>query len=450
MPPMPPPPPPAPVTSPSRAAQRRAAAPASTRLVASGRASLARGATESRTDGAERSGAVDGAYRADGEACSLRALHVVDPLPVKAMRTWRLASEKGKAAAQRQVFVEEGRRRARCFNLVAEPRLQALATLLIAVAVGCWFGGGTSAGANLTLEEDQQMGARHAVHEFEQQTTFTTILAKSTTMTERVVTAATMIDSSKTSGRSNAGPAGETQPSTLAADLATTPGVPLKPSTVHADLDKRSLDNSGADGLGALSLFGQQSMLLGSGADSSATDDNTNNDGDHVQSHAGHLNNYVDNFHGHSSNFDNNASNNKREALQFDDGAANDGDISHHVHSHSGQFNNDGNHVHVNSGNRNNNGNHVHGLSGYINRNADARHDPWWYETVDDGVLDLGMTTTTDEIIDHDSNAALTANRSLSWHNGSYNNGSFNGTNSSFDDNQTWFSGLREMLWADP
>ena len=43
------------------------------------------------------------------------------------------------AALQKQIFV--GWQGTRCFNLVAEPRwFLALATLLIAVVAGCWFG----------------------------------------------------------------------------------------------------------------------------------------------------------------------------------------------------------------------------------------------------------------------------------------------------------------------
>ena len=84
----------------------------------------------------------------------------------------------------------------------------------------------------------------------------------------------------------------------------------------------------------------------------------------------------------------------------------------------------------------------------------ERRHDPWWYETAEDGVLDLGTTSTSVEDLGHDNNAGAPANRSLSRldviYSGFAYNGSYSSTNSSFVGNRTLFSGLREMLWADP
>ena len=105
---------------------------------------------------------------------------------------------------QKQVFVPW--KGTRCFNLVAEPRLLlAFATLLIAMVAGVWFGGddGTSSSGNIGQRTGRQQEPQHVSFEVEHQTTFTTILAKSTTMTERVVqTAATTIDGSNSDVRS--------------------------------------------------------------------------------------------------------------------------------------------------------------------------------------------------------------------------------------------------------
>ena len=154
------------------------------------------------------------------------------------MRTWRKASEKGRAAMQKQIFV--GWKGTRRFNLVAEPRwFLALATLLTAVVAECWIGveGGTSTDDSFEQNSGRQQDAKHVSLEVEHQTTFTTILAKSTTMTERVVTAATTIDCSNSDGRSDKF---ALQQTTFAADLTTTtanPRVPLKPFGVLSDLN---------------------------------------------------------------------------------------------------------------------------------------------------------------------------------------------------------------------
>ena len=364
------------------------------------------------------------------------------------MRTWGCAREKGRAALQKQIFV--GWKGTRCFNLVAEPRLLlAFATLLIAVVAGYWCGGGslTSSSDNLKHHTGHQHDSRQVSFKVEHQTTFTTILAKSTTMTERVVTAATTIDGSNSDARSDI----------FAADMTTTtmPGVPLKPIGVPSNLN---VDD--ADGLETLSLFEQHSTLIGTGDDS-----------DHVHSHSGHVYKNGDSsnsnhFQGHSGNLDN-ADGDNHGAMKFRNNAGFDNaDRFHrdHDHIHSGHFDSNGNHVQSRSGNHHNdvdhdqsrsgnhnyNGNQFYGHAGNLNRNADARHDPWWYETSDDEVSDLGTTVTSVEDLSHDSKAVFHANQSLSWHDGFHNNGSFNGSNNSVGYNHTWFSGLREILWADP
>ena len=134
---------------------------------------------------------------------------------------------------QKQVFVPW--KGTRCFNLVAEPRLLlAFATLLIAVVAGVWFGGddGTSSSDNIGQRTGRQQEPQHVSFEVEHQTTFTTILAKSTTMT-----ATQMYDRSP-----------------IAADLTmtTNPGVHLKPLGSSPNLN---VDDQGADGLETLSLF---------------------------------------------------------------------------------------------------------------------------------------------------------------------------------------------------
>ena len=169
------------------------------------------------------------------------------------------------------------------------------------------------------------------------------------------------------------------------------------------------------------------------------------NRGDHVQGHSGNLNN-VGGDDQDATQSNNNAVDNPSflSANMF---------CPDHDHSHSGHLNNDGNHVQSRSGNHNYHGDHVYGHSGYVNRNADVQHDSWWYETADAEALDLSTTVTSVEDLGHDGNAVFSANRSLSWHDGSYsgfNNGSFNGSNNSLGYNQTWFSGLPEILLADP
>ena len=104
---------------------------------------------------------------------------------------------------------------------------------------------GTSSSDNIGQRTGRQQEPQHVSFEIEHQTTFTTILAKSTTMTERVVqTTARTIDGSNSDVRSE--PFGP--------DLTTTTnhGVPLKPSGSSSNLN---VDDQGADGLETLSLF---------------------------------------------------------------------------------------------------------------------------------------------------------------------------------------------------
>eukprot|EP00435_Cladocopium_sp_Y103_P070385 s66_g35.t1 len=343
----------------------------------------------------------------------------------------RVASEKGRAAAQRQIFLEEGRRGARCFNLVAELRLFSLATLLIAVAVGFWLEFGSGGGRQLGAELKPDF--QHVVVETEQQTTFTTILASSTAKMERVVTTATMVESSSEidrsmqplkrrreasaevvtttllhqhkSGGSEAATPMEAAPSflSLQSDVgehsldksggseAATP-MEAAPSflSLQSDVGEHSLNNLGADGQDELSLFEQSGMHNGNSAENRSKDV----DADNVE--------------------------NKSE-----------GDDANRSEHHVARFQH---------------------FAYHVKRDTDPRHDPWWYETLNEeyGVLDLGTSTGVLGPLDHDSSVGLADNRSLSWHNGSYNNGSYNGTDNSTGDNRTWFSGMREMLWVDP
>ena len=157
----------------------------------------------------------------------------------------------------------------------------------------------------------------------------------------------------------------------------------------------------GQDGLEISSLFEQSSTLIG-----------TSGSADNFQSNSGNHHNRDDNFQSDSGNH-----HNMDDHFQSDSGNHDNADDKF-----SGQ------------------------LSFARHPNSNRQHDPWWYETIDDGVLDLGTTMTGVATDAHDNNE----NRSLSWPNGSDNNGTYNDTNGSFGNNQSWFSGLREMMWADP
>ena len=218
-----------------------------------------------------------------------------------AMRNRRGAEKRGRDALQRQALAEDGNG-TRCFNLVAEPRwFLTLATLLIAVVAGCWMGCGGGLKWHNSVDDGRQLGVQHVSFELEHQSTFTTILARSTTMTERVVTAATTIDGSKTDERSKHF---AKQPSTSFADLTTsTPGVPLKHSSFPSDFGEQSLDDLGADGLDSLCLFEQHSVLVGASDNSNISADRS----DHVESHSGNVNHSADHFQDHSGQFNSNS-----------------------------------------------------------------------------------------------------------------------------------------------